>query len=57
MNKKLMEEGKPFYDVWMYEVSDGIQSVATAFAERICVEAAIAKIASCEHAGVKQILE
>lgn len=24
MKKKVMEEGKPFFDVWMYEVSDEI---------------------------------
>jgi len=24
MQKKIMEEGKPFFDVWMYEVSDEI---------------------------------
>ena len=25
---KIMEQGKAFFDVWMYEVSDEIQSVA-----------------------------
>ena len=34
MQKKLLEQGKPFFDVWMYEVSDEIQSVAQAFGER-----------------------
>jgi hypothetical protein len=29
-----MEEGKPFFDVWMYEVSDEIQSFAQSFSER-----------------------
>ena len=24
LQKKIMEEGKPFFDVWMYEVSDEI---------------------------------
>lgn len=28
MKKKIMEEGKPFFDVWMYEVSDEIQALA-----------------------------
>jgi len=28
MQKKIMEEGKPFFDVWMYEVSDEIQELA-----------------------------
>lgn len=42
MQKKIMEEGKPFFDVWMYEVSDDIQNLATAFAERWVLEQAIA---------------
>jgi len=28
MQKKIMEEGKAFFDVWMYEVSDEIQELA-----------------------------
>ena len=24
MQKKILEQGKPFFDVWMYEVSDEI---------------------------------
>jgi len=38
MQKKIMEEGKPFFDVWMYEVSDEIQAVATAFGDRWMLE-------------------
>jgi len=34
MQKKLMEQGKKYFDVWMYEVSDDIQAVATSFGER-----------------------
>ena len=34
MKKKVMEEGKPFFEVWMYEVSDEIQALATAFGDR-----------------------
>jgi hypothetical protein len=37
MAKKIMEDGKPFFDVWMYEVSDEIQAVALAFGERFCL--------------------
>ena len=41
LSKKIMEEGKPFYDVWMFEVSDNIQSMALAFGERIILESAM----------------
>jgi hypothetical protein len=34
MKKKVMEEGKSFFEVWMYEVSDEIQALATAFGDR-----------------------
>ena len=56
MAKKIMEEGKAFFDVWMYEVSDEIQSFATAFAERFVLESALAQMATVEHAGAKQVL-
>lgn len=36
-----MEEGKPFFEVWMYEVSDEIQSLATAFGDRYMLECAL----------------
>jgi phospholipid N-methyltransferase len=28
LKKKVLDEGKPYFDVWMYEVSDEIQSLA-----------------------------
>jgi len=34
LQTKIMEQGKTFFDVWMYEVSDDIQSLAQAFSER-----------------------
>ena len=34
MKKKIMEEGEAFFDVWMYQVSDEIQSLAQSFGER-----------------------
>ena len=40
MKKKIADEGKPFYHVWMLEVSDNIQSLATAFAERHFLQSA-----------------
>ncbi len=40
LKKKVMDEGKKFFDVWMYEISDEIQSMALIFSERICLEEA-----------------
>merc|ERR1712048_157312 len=42
MQKKIMEQGHSFFDVWMYEVSDEIQSLATAFSDRWMLEQALA---------------
>jgi len=28
VQKKMFEEGKPFFDIWQFEVSDEIQSLA-----------------------------
>ena len=41
MQKKIMEQGQSFFDVWMYEVSDEIQGVATAFGDRWMLEQSI----------------
>jgi len=38
MAQKVMMDKKPFFDVWMYEASDEIQSVAQAFGERYMLE-------------------
>lgn len=43
LQQKIMTEGKKFYDVWMYEVSDQIQAMALAFSERFALEAAMSK--------------
>ena len=51
-----MEEGKPFFDVWMYEVSDEIQSVALAFGERFCLENAMSDLNKTTHVGAKEAL-
>jgi len=37
-----MEEGKSFYDVWQFEVSNEIQDLSTAFGERFILESALA---------------
>lgn len=52
-----MEEGKPFYDVWMFEVSDEIQSLATAFGERYMLDSALKLMNSCNHTATKKLLE
>ena len=41
LQKKIMEEGKPFFEVWMYEVSDEIQELATAFGNRYMLQHAL----------------
>ena len=56
LQKKIMEEGKPFFDVWMYEVSDEIQSFAQAFGERFMLQGALKTIEGSSHAGVKDLL-
>jgi hypothetical protein len=43
LQQKIITEGKKFYDVWMYEVSDQIQAMALAFSERFALEAAMSK--------------
>lgn len=42
LQKKIMEEGKSFYDVWQFEVSNEIQDLSTAFGERFILESALA---------------
>jgi len=51
-----MEEGKPFFDAWMYELSDEQQALATAFGERYVLEAALEQYKRCTHTGVKELL-
>ena len=57
LKKKIMEEGKQFFDVWMYEVSDEIQSFASAFGERFILENALAALTKASSAGLKAVLE
>ena len=40
LQQKIMEQGKKFYDVWMFESNDDIQALATAFGERFFLESA-----------------
>ena len=57
MQKTIMEQGKQFYDVWMYHTSDEQQALASAFGERYMLEASLEKMASCTHTGVKDLLK
>ena len=56
LKKKVMGEGKPFFDVWMYEASDNIQSLAMAFGERFCLESALQKLSALECSKTKPVL-
>ena len=56
LKKKVMEEGKKFYDVWMYEVSDNIQAMALAFGERYSLEAAMAALSKVTCPKVREAL-
>ncbi len=56
MKQKIMTEGKAFFDVWMYEVSDNIQNLALAFGERICLESALNKLAQATEPTLKAVL-
>lgn len=57
MQKLMMEQGKPFFDVWMYEVSDEIQIMAQAFGERFMLEEAIAAKDKMTNAKAKALTE
>lgn len=46
LQKKIMNEGKQFFDVWMYEVSDEVQALAAAYGDRFMLEAALEAHAS-----------
>ena len=56
VQKKMMQDGIPFFDIWMYHVSDEIQSLATAFGNRYMLEGALAVIEGTAHAGAKEVL-
>jgi acyl-CoA oxidase len=38
MQKKVLEDGRPLFDVWMYEESDLIQAVGTTYGNLMCFE-------------------
>lgn len=51
-----MEEGNSFFDVWMYQVSDEIQSLAIAFGNRYMLQGALKYLADCTDAKGKELL-
>jgi len=57
MAQKVMMDKKPFFDVWMYEASDEIQSVAQAFGERYMLENSLIQMKNCTNASAKIVLE
>lgn len=56
MAKKIMEDGQAFFDVWMYQVSDEIQTLALAFGERFCLENAMKDLNKMTHTAAKDAL-
>jgi len=56
--KSMKKDGKQFFDLWMYEMSDEILSLALAFGERFFLESALEMHDNeCKHPGAKRILE
>lgn len=54
----VLEQQKQFFDVWMYELNDDIQSLAHAFGERFFLQNAyMALEEECVHQGARSILE
>ena len=56
LQEKVLSEGKKFYDVWMHEVSDNIQSLAIAYSERFCLQAAMKRLEGQADPAVKSAL-
>lgn len=56
MQKKIMEEQRKFYDVWMFESNEDIQNLALAFGERYFLSHALQAFEDCQHPGAKTLL-
>lgn len=56
IQQKIMVEGKEFFQIWMYELSDQIQSLSQAFAERTMLESALVKMNECKHVQTKECI-
>lgn len=57
VSHKMFEEGKSYFDIWQYEVSDEIQSLASAYGERYMLESALSALASVTNAGAAETLK
>ena len=57
MQNKMMQEGQSFYDVWMYQVSDEIQSLAIAFGNRYMLQGALQYLADCADPKANLVLK
>ena len=57
MKKKMMDEGKSFFEVWMYEVSDQIQSLAGSYGDRYMLEQALAVMNTETNIKAKVVIE
>ena len=57
MEAAVIEQGKKFFDVWMSQVNDEIQSLAESFGERFFLQCAInAFEKDCKHEGTRRLL-
>lgn len=45
LQKQVLENGREFFEVWMFESNEEIQAVATAFGERFFLQAAVGALA------------
>lgn len=51
---EVLEKGKKFFNVWMYEINDQIQSLASAYAERFFLQSAVKAYQNdCLHNGTR----
>lgn len=57
MKKKIIDDQRKFYDVWMFESNDNIQSMAWAYGERYMLQSAFQLLDSMTHQGAKAIFE
>lgn len=56
LKTKIMEQERKFYDVWMFESNEDIQTLATAFGERYFLQSAWKAYEECTHQGAKDLL-
>jgi hypothetical protein len=56
LKTKIMEQERKFYDVWMFESNDDIQTLAQAFGERYFLQSAWKAFDECSHQGAKELL-